>query len=160
MTFVCLNVDTIFWYFVRALIQSDGVKGEVTLSQRSPFDPTWIQMNLTSTNDKYTGRVTKTSAYKIHELPPVPLPSINIKDNHCLKTGSVFNPSNIQEDQGMWNLVSSSWKTSWQFFTSFDKSCCLYLLLLVCFCIFWSLIFNSHVMSCMVQMTMLAIVCH
>jgi hypothetical protein len=57
-------------------------------------------MNLTSTNDKLTGRVTKTSAYKIHELPPVPLPSINVKENHCLKTGSVFNPSNIPEDQG------------------------------------------------------------
>jgi hypothetical protein len=58
-------------------------------------------MNLTSTSDKYTGRITKMSAYKIHELPPVPLPSINVKENHCLKTGSVFNPSNIQEDQGM-----------------------------------------------------------
>lgn len=84
------------------MIQSAGVKGEVTLSQRSPFDPTWIRMNLTSTSDKHMGTVTKTSAYKIHELPPVPLPSENMNENCCLKTGSVFNPSNIQEDQGLW----------------------------------------------------------
>jgi hypothetical protein len=58
-------------------------------------------MNLTSTSDVRTGKVAKTSAYKVHELPPVPLPSVNIKENQCLKTGSVFNPSNIQEDQGM-----------------------------------------------------------
>ena len=59
-------------------------------------------MNLTSTSDKHMGTVTKTSAYKIHELPPVPLPSENMNENCCLKTGSVFNPSNIQEDQGLW----------------------------------------------------------
>lgn len=83
------------------MIQSSGVKGEVTFSQRSPFDPTWIRMNLTSANEKHSGQVIKTSAYKIHELPPVPLPSVNVKENRCLKTGSVFNPSNIQEDQGV-----------------------------------------------------------
>jgi hypothetical protein len=76
------------------------VKGEVTLSQRSPFDPTWITINLTSANEKNTGQVMKTSSYKIHELPTVPVPSVNVNENHCLKSGSVLNPSNIQEDQG------------------------------------------------------------
>jgi hypothetical protein len=58
-------------------------------------------MNLTSTSDRHTGTVTKISAYKIHELPPLPLQSVNVKEDHCLKTGSVFNPSNIQADQGL-----------------------------------------------------------
>jgi hypothetical protein len=99
--FCLLYLSIHFFFLVRALIQSSGVKGEVTLSQRSPFDPTWIRMNLTSANDRHTGKVTKTSAYKIHELPPLSLPSVNVNENHCLKTGSVFNPGNIQEDQGM-----------------------------------------------------------
>jgi Cu/Zn superoxide dismutase len=95
----CAKIREIHPVILKALIQSGGVKGEVTLSQRSPFDPTWIRMNLTSTSDKHMGTVTKISAYKIHELPPVPLPSENMNENCCLKTGSVFNPSNIQEDQ-------------------------------------------------------------
>lgn len=95
----CAKIREIRPAVLKALIQSSGVKGEVTLSQRSPFDPTWIRMNLTSANEKHTGQVIKTSAYKIHELPPVPLPSVNVNENRCHKTGSVFNPSNIQEDQ-------------------------------------------------------------
>jgi hypothetical protein len=58
-------------------------------------------MNLTSADEKNTGRVIKTSFYKIHELPTVPVPSVDVNESRCLKSGSVFNPSNIQEDQGV-----------------------------------------------------------
>jgi hypothetical protein len=122
-----VSFDIFLHIFIRALIQSSGIKGEVTLSQRSPFDPAWIRMNLTSISDKHTGQVTKVSAYKIHELPPVPLQSVNVKENHCLKTGSVFNPSNIQEDQGLWESHFYVFKGTYVaiYYIFGDRSCCL-----------------------------------
>ncbi|KAJ4431919.1 hypothetical protein ANN_20526 [Periplaneta americana] len=95
----CAKIREIHPAVLKALIQSEGVKGELTLSQRSPFDPTWIKINLTSTLNTPTGNLARISSYKIHELPPTPLPSTDVKENHCYKTGSVFNPNNIQEDQ-------------------------------------------------------------
>ena len=69
----------------------------MTLTQRSPFDPTWMRINLTSVQDVMV------STYKIHELPPSTLTN---SANPCMQTGAVFNPSNIQDDQGAMQTVN------------------------------------------------------
>ncbi|KAJ9574059.1 hypothetical protein L9F63_008585 [Diploptera punctata] len=88
----CAKIREIRPAVLKALIQSHGVNGDVTLSQRSPFDPTWIRMNLSSIH-----HVT-VSTYRIHELPPSTFTAIT--DNACARTGSLYNPDNIPEDEG------------------------------------------------------------
>ncbi|PSN32762.1 hypothetical protein C0J52_15463 [Blattella germanica] len=93
----CAKIREIHPAVLKSVIQKDGVTGDVTLIQRSPFDPTWIRMNLTSTRDSLTGSTSTVTSYKIQELPPLPYTPAN--ENPCQKTGSVFNPSNIEEEQ-------------------------------------------------------------
>lgn len=85
----------------RAVINSNGIRGEVTAIQETPFDPTWINISLTTTNDLKTRLLyaTKVASYRIHELPPEPAKSVGFTvDDSCLTTKKMFNPSNIDEE--------------------------------------------------------------
>nr|CAD7402226.1 unnamed protein product [Timema poppensis] len=83
---------------LKALINTDGIKGDVTLVQRSLFDPTWLQMNLSSAQDVQAGQpVTKLAAYKVHNLPP--LPNSMQTDEYCSTTGGMYNPTDISAEQ-------------------------------------------------------------
>lgn len=81
-------------------MQSEGIFGHVTFSQRSPFDPTTLAFNLSSYEEKFLGQPTYISDFKIHELPP-PTSSFDVTErNPCYHTSAVYNPSNIGADQG------------------------------------------------------------
>lgn len=86
-------------YIFRAVINSNGIKGKVTAIQETPFDPTWVNVSLTTINDlearlRYA---TKVASYRIHELPPESTKSVGITVDPCLTTKRLFNPLNIDE---------------------------------------------------------------
>ncbi|XP_067011092.2 uncharacterized protein Rsod [Anabrus simplex] len=102
----CAKIRQITPVTLRALINSEGVKGEVSLSQRSSFDPTWLEIHLTYPRSKIMGAQTVVSHFKIHELPPIPipLPSDVVEENKCLQTGTMYNPTLVPEDEGSESL--------------------------------------------------------
>ncbi|XP_012172349.1 uncharacterized protein LOC100643910 isoform X1 [Bombus terrestris] len=81
----------------KTLINSHGIKGDVSLSQVTPFDPTWVNVSLTPINDLGTRLryATKIKSYNIHELPPDPIKASNNFAKVCETTKKMYNPSNI-----------------------------------------------------------------
>lgn len=79
-------------------MQSKGVLGTVTLSQRTQFNPTWLEFNLTSLNND----AIFSAGCKIHELPADPYYAGREK---CSTTGPVFNPVGVEK--GRWLILSS-----------------------------------------------------
>ncbi|XP_046613525.1 uncharacterized protein LOC124301932 isoform X1 [Neodiprion virginianus] len=81
----------------KALINSNGIKGQVTLVQESPFNPTWVNVSLSPVNDLATRLryATKIASYKIHNLPQQPVGNLVRGENPCLSTDSVFDPLKI-----------------------------------------------------------------
>lgn len=95
MLLLLLLMDLLF----RSLINSRGIKGEVTFTQETRFHPTWVNVSLTPINDLETRLryETKTAAYKIHELPYQPLVFNDGVKSDCKSTKSMYNPSKIDE---------------------------------------------------------------
>ncbi|KAK2588649.1 hypothetical protein KPH14_006415 [Odynerus spinipes] len=84
--------------YSRTLINSRGLKGEVTLSQETPFNPTWVNISLTPVNLEARLRyATKVANYRIHELPPEPAKFLKDVGESCLTTKNMYNPSKIDE---------------------------------------------------------------
>ncbi|XP_012281553.1 uncharacterized protein LOC105700357 [Orussus abietinus] len=83
----------------KALVNSLGVKGEMTLTQETPFNPTWVNISLTTNNDLETRLryATKIAAYRIHELPEEPGRSLKQDKEPCTTTKRMYNPLNIEE---------------------------------------------------------------
>lgn len=83
----------------RAVINSCGIRGQVTAIQETPFNPTWINISLMTINDLETRLryATKVASYKIHELPPEPAKNVGNIVDPCLTTKKLFNPLNIVE---------------------------------------------------------------
>ncbi|CAK9808868.1 Superoxide dismutase [Cu-Zn] B [Anthophora quadrimaculata] len=83
--------------FVKTLINSHGIKGEVSLMQVTPFDPTWVNISLTPIHDLETRLryATKIKSYRIHELPPDPTKVLNETTEICKTTKEMYNPTNI-----------------------------------------------------------------
>lgn len=78
---------------VKSIVQSDGISGVLTLSQRTRFDPTWLLFNLTSLGNE----VISLAGCQIHELPLDP--SINF-DLKCAQTGHTYNPNMVDGGHG------------------------------------------------------------
>ncbi|XP_047350470.1 uncharacterized protein LOC124949465 isoform X2 [Vespa velutina] len=82
----------------KTLISSRGIKGEMTLSQETPFNPTWINISLTPVNLETRLRyATKVAYYRIHELPPEPAKFLEDIGEPCLTTKNMYNPTKIDE---------------------------------------------------------------
>lgn len=94
----CAKIRQLETKVVKTVISSNGIKGELTMSQRHRFEPTWLNFSFTSTdgslknNFEYAKNI---ASYKIHELPPSPLYAN--AENYCSTSGNVFNPRNIEE---------------------------------------------------------------
>lgn len=86
-----------FGFEFRTLINSHGIKGEVSLTQIIPFYPTWINVSLTPINDLKTRLryATKIKSYSIHELPPDPIKISSTTAELCNTTKQIYNPNNI-----------------------------------------------------------------
>ncbi|XP_071566892.1 uncharacterized protein Rsod isoform X1 [Temnothorax nylanderi] len=85
--------------YTKAVINSRGIRGQVTAIQETPFNPTWINISLTTINDLETRLryATKVASYRIHELPPEPAKYVGNIVDPCLTTKKLFNPLNIVE---------------------------------------------------------------
>lgn len=86
----------------RVSIQSGGIKGDVTLTQHSRFESTFLNFNLsTARGDVETKLVYSTSVagYKIHELPQNPPKTIGQTGNICLTTKFVYNPNSVEMEK-------------------------------------------------------------
>ncbi|GLH08747.1 Uncharacterized protein GBIM_13929 [Gryllus bimaculatus] len=88
----CAKIRELSPITFKTLISSNGIKGQVTFSQRSPFDPTWLQFNLTSPRNEDK----RISSFKINEL--LPLSYVPPGENRCLTTGQLFNPTSISNE--------------------------------------------------------------
>ncbi|CAG9854590.1 unnamed protein product [Phyllotreta striolata] len=82
----------------RVVIQSGGIKGDIQMTQRTKFEPTFVKFNLTTARGDVETRIvysSTVSAYKIHELPIKPFPAGNEIENSCLTTNFVYNPQSV-----------------------------------------------------------------
>lgn len=83
--------------FCRTFINNGGIKGEVTFTQRSKFDPTFLNFTLESAGKHahYVSRkfAENVSAFRIHKLPPVPH-KVG-KADYCHSTGELFDPRSL-----------------------------------------------------------------
>ncbi|XP_052752768.1 uncharacterized protein LOC113514487 isoform X1 [Galleria mellonella] len=81
----------------KALINTDGIRGTVDFTQRSPFDPTWANFQLGAADQDYESNLRFVSSmvqYSVRELPPKLLDASHV--NHvCNTTGGIYNPSGI-----------------------------------------------------------------
>ncbi|XP_044594717.1 uncharacterized protein LOC123272119 isoform X2 [Cotesia glomerata] len=95
----CAKIKNQKFTLAKSLINSHGVKGEVTFTQETRFHPTWVNVSLSPINDLETRLryETKTAAYKIHELPREPLVRTRNSEQECLSTKSMYNPSNVDD---------------------------------------------------------------
>ncbi|XP_017889745.1 uncharacterized protein LOC108630767 [Ceratina calcarata] len=82
---------------VKTFVNSHGIKGEVSLTQATPFDPTWVNVSLTPINDLETRLryATKIQSYSIHELPPDPIQISNNDAAVCETVKGIYNPNNV-----------------------------------------------------------------
>ncbi|XP_058804660.1 uncharacterized protein LOC131671891 [Phymastichus coffea] len=83
----------------KAIVNSRGIKGEVTLSQETPFHPSWVNVSLSPINDLETRLryETKVTSYKIHELPKKPENFLQDTLEPCITTKDMYNPLKIEE---------------------------------------------------------------
>ncbi|XP_014088313.2 uncharacterized protein Rsod [Bactrocera oleae] len=95
----CTQIRHVEPLIYKTFLNSGGIKGEITFTQRSRFDPTFLNFTLESAgkqarfvNRKFAEDV---SAFRIHTLPPVPhrkgLPS------YCESTGGLYNPRELDK---------------------------------------------------------------
>ncbi|KAJ0170967.1 hypothetical protein K1T71_013739 [Dendrolimus kikuchii] len=83
----------------KVLINSDGIRGTVEFTQRSPFDPTWVNFQLGASDQDYETNLRFVSSmlqYNIKELPPRLLEA-DQWEHMCNTTGNIFNPTNIEK---------------------------------------------------------------
>ncbi|KAB0794972.1 hypothetical protein PPYR_11811 [Photinus pyralis] len=82
----------------KIIIQSGGIKGELQLTQRTQFEPTFLNFNLsTAKGDLETSLVYSSSVagYRIHELPIAAAKTVGQMENSCLTTKFYYNPLKI-----------------------------------------------------------------
>lgn len=83
--------------FNRTILNDNGVKGEVTVHQRSPFEPTWLNFTVHSAKNELrenTEYLRELSGYQIRQLPPDP--TLANTKTHCESAGPVYNPTDVE----------------------------------------------------------------
>ena len=94
----CAKIRQLETKVVKTVISANGIKGELTMLQRSRFEPTWLNITFKSSdgslesNFEYAKNI---ASYKIHELPPSPLYAN--AENYCATSGNIFNPRHIED---------------------------------------------------------------
>ncbi|XP_011497265.1 PREDICTED: uncharacterized protein LOC105361711 [Ceratosolen solmsi marchali] len=86
---------------VKSIVNFRGIKGDVSLVQENPFNPTWVNISLMPINDLETRLryETKVASYRIHELPIEPDKLIQETIDPCLTTKNVYDPLKIYDKE-------------------------------------------------------------
>ncbi|XP_044755346.1 uncharacterized protein LOC123314251 [Coccinella septempunctata] len=91
----CANIRYEHPINAMSIIQSGGVKGEITFTQNTKFEPTFLNFNLTTSRGDLETRLVYSSSvagYKIHELPIKPSKTVGQNENTCITTKYIYNP--------------------------------------------------------------------
>lgn len=86
--------------FPRTVFNANDVKGEITVHQRSPFEPTWLNFTVHSAKNELrenTEYLRQLAAFQIRELPPNP--TLADTRMYCESAASVYNPTNAEADK-------------------------------------------------------------
>lgn len=82
----------------RTFVNFGGLKGDVTYTQRSKFDPTFLNFSINAASENSTHAIQKfaedVSSFRIHSLPPIPQKYGH--PNYCQSTGSLYNSKEIE----------------------------------------------------------------
>ncbi|XP_064552755.1 uncharacterized protein Rsod [Drosophila montana] len=94
----CTKIRHVQTLTYKTFINSGGVKGEVTFTQRSKFDPTFLNFTLSTPHAPHVSRkfAEDVAAFRIHGLPPAPQ-RIGQPD-YCETTGDLHNPRELQQE--------------------------------------------------------------
>jgi hypothetical protein len=92
----CAKIRPTEMKVAKTLISSEGVKGELTLMQRTKFEPTFLNFTFHSADNSLRNNiefVKNLASFKIHDLPPSPLYAENLHE-FCGTAGKMFDPRN------------------------------------------------------------------
>uniref|UniRef100_A0A182WSI4 Superoxide dismutase copper/zinc binding domain-containing protein n=1 Tax=Anopheles quadriannulatus TaxID=34691 RepID=A0A182WSI4_ANOQN len=82
----------------RALVDGGGMRGDMRFTQRSRFEPTWIQANFGAASNESAANINyakDVSSFRINQLPLEAY--AGPEERYCLTGGGVFNPTGIAE---------------------------------------------------------------
>lgn len=94
----CAKIRHLEIKVAKTLINSKGIKGELTLMQRSLFEPTFLNFTFRTTDGSLKSNfefAKNIASFKIHELPPSPVYESEI--TYCETAGEIFNPRGIDK---------------------------------------------------------------
>ncbi|KAL7017747.1 hypothetical protein ACKWTF_010504 [Chironomus riparius] len=86
----CAKIRLLKPRVAKSFINSNGIKGELTLIQRSRFEPTWLNFTFAAadgtlqSNFEYAKNI---ASFKVHNLPPT-----NLHADYCKTMGDIFEP--------------------------------------------------------------------
>lgn len=84
---------------VKTLLNSKGVKGELSVMQRSIFEPTYLNFTFASADGSLRNNfefAKNIAGFKVHQLPPSP--DYADSNEFCETTEGVFNPRNLDSN--------------------------------------------------------------
>ncbi|XP_031640527.1 uncharacterized protein LOC116352238 isoform X2 [Contarinia nasturtii] len=96
----CAKIRNLRTRIAKSIFNSNGVKGEVTIHQRSPFEPTWLNFTVHSAKNELrenTEYLRDLAGFQIKNLPPNP--TMANLHTFCDSTGDIYNPSDIENDK-------------------------------------------------------------
>lgn len=73
------------------------MNGEITMHQRSPFEPTWLNFTVHSTKNELrenTEYLRDLAGFQIRSLPPDP--TMANQNSYCNTSGTIYNPTNVE----------------------------------------------------------------
>lgn len=96
----CSKIRQLDVHVAKTFINAKGIKGELTLIQRSKFEPTWLNFSFVSAEGSLRSNfefAKSIAGYKIHDLPPSQ--QFVDKNKYCESLGSVFGLKYFDHDQ-------------------------------------------------------------
>ncbi|XP_061393687.1 uncharacterized protein LOC133329207 [Musca vetustissima] len=97
----CTQIRRVKPLTYKSIINHEGIKGEITMTQRSKFDPTFLNFTMNTVAENATNVARKfaedVAAFRIHQLPPAPL-KLGLP-GYCESTGELYNPREVEKHQ-------------------------------------------------------------
>lgn len=87
--------------FHRTNFNENRIKGQITMTQRFKFEPTWLNFSLTSASNDFRANhemARDMAAISIRSLPPDPVMAGD-RNRRCQSSGRILNPTNTDLDK-------------------------------------------------------------
>lgn len=96
----CAKIRQIDARVAKTFVNANGIKGELTLTQRSKFEPIWLNFTFGAIDGSLRSNfefAKNIAGFKIHDLPPSPLHANS--SFYCATTGKIYNPRDLENDK-------------------------------------------------------------